>query len=147
VFRLADRDRFAAYNGTAPIEVSSGHCTVRRLSRRGNRHLQHAVHMAAVTQFSQRRSDGRAYFDKKLAVGKAAKEAMRDPQTPGQRRDLPSLKADGGRVATGGRIRASSEVRSSDTGQCFMHMPVMRACRNGFLELFGTLFSRAAARI
>ena len=71
------RDRFAAYNGTAPVEVSSGHRKVHRLSRRGNRRLNHAVHMAAVTQVSQRHSDGRAYYDKKLAEGKTAKEALR----------------------------------------------------------------------
>ena len=41
--RFAGRDRFAAYNGTAPIEVSSGNRTVRLLSRRGNRRLNHAV--------------------------------------------------------------------------------------------------------
>src|SRR5262249_20905100 len=34
VSRFPDRDHFAAYNGTAPIEVSSGRCTVYRLSRR-----------------------------------------------------------------------------------------------------------------
>lgn len=50
ITRLADRDRFAAYNGSAPIEVSSGARRVHRLSRRGNRQLNHALHMAAVTQ-------------------------------------------------------------------------------------------------
>ncbi len=50
VARFAGRDRFAAYNGTAPAEVSSGNRKVHRLSRR----LSHAVHMAAVTQVSQR---------------------------------------------------------------------------------------------
>ena len=60
VSRFADRDRFAAYNGTAPIEVSSGGHKVFRLSRRGNRRLNHAVHMAAVTQVAYRHSEGRA---------------------------------------------------------------------------------------
>ena len=50
VSRFADRDHFASYNGTAPIEVSSGGHKVFRLSRRGNRRLNHAVHMAAVTR-------------------------------------------------------------------------------------------------
>ena len=75
--RFAGRDRFAAYNGTAPVEVSSGNRKVHRLSRRGNRRLNHAVHMAAVTQVSQRHSDGRACYDKKVAEGKTAKEALR----------------------------------------------------------------------
>ncbi|HEX8007657.1 MAG TPA: transposase [Trebonia sp.] len=77
VSRFADRDHFAAYDGTAPIEVSSGNRKVYRLSRRGNRRLNHAIHMAAVTQVRHRHSQGRAYYDKKLAEGKTPKEAMR----------------------------------------------------------------------
>src|SRR5215469_17121975 len=77
VSRFADRDHFAACNGTAPIEVSSGQRKIYRLSRRGNRRLNHAIHMAAVSQVSHRRSAGRAYFDKKLAEGKTPKEALR----------------------------------------------------------------------
>jgi transposase len=50
VHRFPTQDHFAAYNGTAPIEVASGNRRVHRLSRRGNRQLNHALHMAAVTQ-------------------------------------------------------------------------------------------------
>ena len=75
--RFPGRDHFAACNGTAPIEVSSGKRKACRLSRRGNRRLNHAIHMAAVTQIRQRHSDGRAYFEKKLAEGKTRKEALR----------------------------------------------------------------------
>lgn len=50
VSRFAGRDQFAACNGTAPIEVSSGNRNVYRLTRRGNRQLNHAIHVAAVTQ-------------------------------------------------------------------------------------------------
>jgi transposase len=75
--RFASRDRFAAYNGTAPIEVSSGPKKLYRLSRRGNRRLNHAVHMAAVTQVRHRGSPGRAYYDRKIAEGKTGKEALR----------------------------------------------------------------------
>ena len=60
VSRFASRDRFACYNGTAPIEVSSGGRKVYRLSRRGNRRLNHAIHMAAVTQIRYRHTRGRA---------------------------------------------------------------------------------------
>ncbi len=77
VSRFPDRDHFAAYNGTAPIEVSSGNRKVYRLSRRGNRRLNHAIHMAAVTQIRQCHSEGRAYFDKKPGEGKTRKEALR----------------------------------------------------------------------
>jgi len=77
VSRFTNSDRFAAYNGTAPIEVSSGGRKVHRLSRRGNRRVNHAIHMIAVTQVRQKHSEGRAYFDKKLAEGKTRKEALR----------------------------------------------------------------------
>jgi transposase len=77
VSRFPSRDHFAAYNGTAPIEVASGGRKIHRLSRRGNRRLNHALHMAAVTQIRYRHSPGRAYYDKKRAEGKTGKEALR----------------------------------------------------------------------
>jgi transposase len=77
VSRFPDRDHFAACNGTAPIEVSSGGRKACRLSRRGNRRLNHAIHMVAVTQIRYRHTKGRAYYDKKLAEGKTSKEALR----------------------------------------------------------------------
>ncbi len=66
VSRFPSRDHFAAYNGTAPIEVSSGHRKIYRLHRRGNRRLNHAIHMAAVTQVSHCHSDGRTYYERKV---------------------------------------------------------------------------------
>ncbi len=77
VARFASRDHFAACNGTAPIEVSSGNRKIYRLSLRGNRRINHAIHMAAITQIRHRHSDGRAYYDKKIAEGKTHKEALR----------------------------------------------------------------------
>jgi transposase len=75
--RFANRDRYAAYNGTAPTEFSSGGRTVHRVSRRGNRTLNHALHLAAMIQLRQRHSDGRAYYERRLAEGKTGKEAVR----------------------------------------------------------------------
>jgi transposase len=75
--RFPTRDHFAAYNGTAPIEVSSGPRKVYRLSRRGNRQLNHVIHMAAVTQISHAGTEGRGYYDRKIAEGKTGKEALR----------------------------------------------------------------------
>jgi transposase len=77
ISRFPGRDCFAAYNGTAPVEVSSGGRVIYRLSLRGNRRLNHAIHMAAVTQIRYRHTKGRAYYDKKIAEGKTAKEALR----------------------------------------------------------------------
>jgi len=77
IARFATRDHFAAYNGTAPVEVSSGNRKIYRLSLRGNRRVNHAIHMAAITQIRYRHSDGRAYYDRKIAEGKTHKEALR----------------------------------------------------------------------
>ncbi len=77
ISRFKSRDRYAAYNGTAPIEFSSGGRTVHRLSTRGNRNLNHALHLAAICQLRQPHSDGRAYFDRRVAEGKTNKEALR----------------------------------------------------------------------
>jgi transposase len=75
--RFPTRDQFAAYNGTAPIDASSGNADVQRLSRRGNRQLNHAMHMAAVTQIRYPHTTGRAYYDRKIAAGMKHKSALR----------------------------------------------------------------------
>jgi transposase len=75
--RFASRDHYAAYNGTAPVEYSSGGRTVHRLSKRGNRKLNHAIHMAAISQLRQPHAVGRAYFDRRVQDGKTNKEAIR----------------------------------------------------------------------
>jgi hypothetical protein len=77
VFRFPSRGHFAAGNGTAPVEVSSGGQKVYRLSLRGNRRLNHAIHMAAVTQIRHKHRQGRAYYERKLAEAKTHKEALR----------------------------------------------------------------------
>jgi transposase len=77
ITRFRNRDHFAAYTGTAPIEVSSGGRITHRLSRRGNRQLNHAIHIAAITQIRHAHSPGRPFFDRKVAEGKTKKEAVR----------------------------------------------------------------------
>jgi transposase len=74
--RFATRARFAAYNGTAPIEASSGPRVRHRLNPRGNRKLNHAMHLIAVTQIAHN-TPGRSYYDRKIAEGKTSKEALR----------------------------------------------------------------------
>jgi len=77
VRRFPTRHRFASYNGTAPIEVSSGDRTIYWLSRRGNRQLNHAIHLAAVTQIRHRGSEGRTYYERKIATGMGGRAALR----------------------------------------------------------------------
>ena len=50
VARFADRNRFASWTGTAPLDASSGEQTRHRLSRAGNRRMNRMLHIAATTQ-------------------------------------------------------------------------------------------------
>ena len=76
--RFPNTDKFAAYNGTAPVERSSGGGDkVWRLPRRGNRAMNHAIHIVAVTQIRHAHSPGRAFYDRKRAEGKTTERALR----------------------------------------------------------------------
>lgn len=74
--RFSSKDAFARFNGTAPIPVWSGNNVRVRLSRGGNRRINTALHMAAVTQ-QRLNGEGAAYVAKQLAAGKTRVEAMR----------------------------------------------------------------------
>lgn len=76
VARFPTRHHYAAYNGTAPIEASSGKRIRHRLNPGGNRKLNHAIHLIAMTQLRYP-TKGRAYYERKLAEGNTTKEAMR----------------------------------------------------------------------
>jgi transposase len=76
VRRFATAAHFASYAGTAPIEASSGPHVRHRLNPRGNRQLNHAIHMAAVTQI-RNDTPGRDYYLRKLAEKRSKKEALR----------------------------------------------------------------------
>jgi transposase len=76
VARFADRNRFASWTGTAPLDASSGEQIRHRLSRAGNRKMNHMLHIAAATQV-RLDTHGRAYYRRKLAAGKTRMEAMR----------------------------------------------------------------------
>ena len=76
VARFADRNRFASWTGTAPLDASSGEQNRHRLSRAGNRRMNHMIHIAAVTQL-RHDTDGRTYYRRKRAEGKKPLEAVR----------------------------------------------------------------------
>jgi hypothetical protein len=86
--RFPDRGHFAAFNGTAPLEASSGDKRRHRLSRRGNRQMNKVIHVAARTQI-RRDGPGRTYYDRKLAEGKSNMEALRALKRQTLRRHLP----------------------------------------------------------
>jgi transposase len=76
IARFADRNRFASWTGTAPLEASSGEQIRHRLSRAGNRRMNHVIHIAAIVQL-RHDTEGRAYYRRKLAAGKTPLEALR----------------------------------------------------------------------
>ena len=76
ISRFATRGHFASWNGTAPLDASSGDQTRHRLSRAGNRRINRALHIMAVAQL-RHDTEGRAYYRRKLAAGKTSMEAMR----------------------------------------------------------------------
>ena len=96
--------------------MSSGNRKVHRLSRRGNRRLNRAIHMAAVTQIRDRHSEGRACYDKKIAEGKTPKEALRALKRQVSDALCNHLKADAARAAAAAEARDPGGHAANDSG-------------------------------
>lgn len=73
--RFRSKDAFARFNGTAPIPVWSGSPKM-RLNRGGNRAVNSALHMMAVTQ-ARGVGPGQAYIDKRIERGATRTEGLR----------------------------------------------------------------------
>jgi transposase len=76
VARFPSRSHFASWNGTAPIDASSGQHIRHRLSRAGNRRINHVLYMAGIVQL-RNDTEGRAYYRRRLQQSKTSMEAMR----------------------------------------------------------------------
>jgi transposase len=76
ITRFPSKAHFASWNGTAPIDASSGDNVRHRLSRTGNRQINRTLHIMATVQL-RNPTEGRAYYDRKKAAGKTSMEAMR----------------------------------------------------------------------
>ncbi|SCL28588.1 Transposase [Micromonospora rhizosphaerae] len=74
--RFRTAAHFASWNGTAPLEASSGDQRRHRLSRVGNRRINRVLHIMAIVQL-RRDTPGRAYYRRRLAEGKTTMEALR----------------------------------------------------------------------
>jgi transposase len=127
--RFATPQRFASYNGTAPIEASSGPRKRHRLNPPGNRKLNHAMHLIAVTQIRNhtpwprllRTQAGRGQVKQRSpARPEAAHQRRRLAPTPG--RPQASLTSGPGRT-----IRGDSESSAAglhpDTGTSDKSLP------------------------
>ncbi|MCA1701035.1 MAG: transposase [Actinobacteria bacterium] len=67
---------FARHAGVAPIACSSGQTVRHRLHRGGDRQLNHALHIIAVTR-ARRDPATKLHLERKLAEGKTRREALR----------------------------------------------------------------------
>jgi transposase len=74
--RFRSEAAFGRQTGTAPIPCSSGKRTQHRLNRGGDRQLNHALHIIAVTR-AQRDPATKQYLARKEAEGKTTKGALR----------------------------------------------------------------------
>ena len=69
ITRFPDKAHFASWNGTAPVDASSGDQVRHRLSRAGNRQINRVLHIMAVVQL-RNPTQGRAYYDRKSLPGR-----------------------------------------------------------------------------
>lgn len=74
--RFRGEAAFAMHTGTAPLPASSGVSTRHRLNRRGNRTLNHALHIIAVTQ-ARMHPPAIAFMARKQGEGMSYREALR----------------------------------------------------------------------
>lgn len=74
--RCRNEAAFARLAGVAPIPASSGQTHRHRLTRGGDRRLNHALHMIAVTR-ARGHQETRDYIARRVAEGKTPREARR----------------------------------------------------------------------
>jgi transposase len=76
ISRFPSERHLAAYAGTNPLQASSGQTTRHRLNRTGNRKLNMALHVIAITQLRVYQP-ARDYVDRRRSDGKSTREALR----------------------------------------------------------------------
>lgn len=74
--RFPDRDHFASYTGSAPLEAPSGNTVRHRLNTGGNRTLISVLHNIAICQIRDA-SIGQDYYRRMISEGKTPAEARR----------------------------------------------------------------------
>jgi transposase len=115
ITRFASRAHFASWNGTAPLDASSGDQNRHRLSRAGNRRINRVLHIMAVVQL-RHDTEGRRYFRRKLAAGKTPMEAMRALKRRLSDVVYKQMVADAKRLETGPGGHTGATLQSSAAG-------------------------------
>jgi transposase len=115
IHRFTSRGHFASWNGTAPLDASSGEQQRHRLSRAGNRRINRVLHIMAVVQL-RHDTEGRAYYRRKLAAGKTPMEAMRALKRRLSDVVYRRMLTDAKKAATGpgGQVGATSQSSAAD---------------------------------
>lgn len=113
ISRFATRDRFASWNGTAPLDASSGQQQRHRLSRAGNRRINRVLHIMAVVQL-RRDTPGRAYYRRRLAAGKTTMEALRCLKRRLSNVVYRQMVADAIKASPGGQAGATTNSSAAD---------------------------------
>jgi len=111
IARFAGKGRFASWNGTAPLDASSGDQNRHRLSRAGNRRINRVLHIMAIVAL--RDTEGRAYYRRKLAAGKTTMEALRCLKRRLSDIACQKMRADARRLATGPGGQPGASLHSS----------------------------------
>ncbi len=115
VARFPDRNHFASWTGTAPLDASSGEQIRHRLSRAGNRRLNHVLHMAAIAQI-RLDSEGRTYYLRKIDEAKTRKEARRCLKRRLSDMVYRQLIADANRIAQAAALAAAEDAQTGPGG-------------------------------
>jgi transposase len=113
VARFGTRARFASWNGTAPLDASSGEQQRHRLSRAGNRRINRALHIMAIVQI-RHDTEGRAYFRRRVAAGKTKMEALRALKRRLSDVVFRQLVADMKKASPGGHTEATTTSSAAD---------------------------------
>ena len=118
ITRFPDRDHFASWNGTAPIDASSGDQVRHRLSRAGNRQINRVLHIMATVQL-RNPTEGRAYYDRKQGRRQDLDGSHALPQTTAVRHRLPHharRRSPSARLRTGPGGQRGNDSDSSAAG-------------------------------
>jgi len=76
VHRFASDAHLSTYIGTSPLDASSGQQRRHRLNRTGNRRLNQALYLIAITQ-ARIHPPARTYIARRVSEGKTSREAIR----------------------------------------------------------------------
>ena len=90
ITRFPTKAHFASWNGTAPIDASSGDQVRHRLSRAGNRQINRRPAHHGRCSTAQPDTEGRGYYERKIADGKTPDGSHARRETPTVRHRLPA---------------------------------------------------------